>query len=120
MWQYFDGVKPPASKKRKLTDDEKRERDRAYDKDKRKRDFQDAWKKDRPWLYWDQENKRMFCEYCRQFPKFVGASCNFVSGCTNVKLCAVKFHEEQKGHTRAVEAVAAKKADSIVGTEAHR
>ena len=65
--------------------------------------------------------ERMFCEYCRAMSSIPEVFWSILQFCFWVyKLSAVKFQKEQKGHTRALKAVTAKQADSIVGTEAHR
>ena len=43
MWNFIDGVKNPA-KKRKLDEVAKRERDKKYDNESRKRAFHEPWK----------------------------------------------------------------------------
>ena len=57
MWRYLKGVSNP---KRKQTPDERKAKDQEYEAKRRKRCFQDDWKKGRQWLTYDPEQKQCF------------------------------------------------------------
>ena len=63
LLKYFDGALPGRPQKRKPTEEQKKETKKRYE-EKRDRKFLDIWKKDRPWLKYDLNLKRMTCEWC--------------------------------------------------------
>jgi hypothetical protein len=61
--QYKTEVIPGKPLKRKVTQEETRERKKQYEKD-RERKFIDSWKQDRPWLHHNVEQNVMVCNWC--------------------------------------------------------
>ena len=63
MWGFL-GKTPPASsgKKRKLSDEEKKEQSKQYEKTKRQRTYQSSWQSEFAWL--EHKNDKMFCSWC--------------------------------------------------------
>ena len=96
MWRYLQGVENP---KRKQTPEEKKAKDREYEK-KRKRCFHDEWKEGRPWLRYDTDSHVMFCDYCMK-GNMKGDKNVFIKGCSNFKMEAMKFHEKSQSHRYA-------------------
>ena len=82
MWRFLKGVEKP---KRKQTPEEKKEKDKEYEKKRRKWDFLDEWCKGRSWLRFDSDSQTMFCDYCINAGVEPEKS-SFVKGCTNIKL----------------------------------
>ena len=100
MWQYLPNVQQP-HKKQKLTDTDKRDKGRAYDKEKRKRNFQPLWKNGREWLQYTSD-VGMQCSWCQEFASSVDDHKSvFVVGCSNFKLESVVAHERSEQHQRA-------------------
>lgn len=94
MWKFLEGVSQP-QKKAKVTNEEKLEKDRVYDKEKRVRNFQPGWKKDRDgWL--DNTDKGMVCRSCIAHSK--DRMNSFVVGTKNFKLSAIAKHENSNNH----------------------
>jgi hypothetical protein len=58
--QYKTEAIPGKPLKRKVTQEETRERKKQYEKD-RERKFIDSWKQDRPWLHHNVEQNVMVC-----------------------------------------------------------
>jgi hypothetical protein len=64
-------------------------------KDKRKRTFQNNWKKRFPWVQSSQnatnETESMYCHYCRSLPNIINkkSSC----GTTNIRIEPLKSHD---------------------------
>ena len=81
MWRHIPGVKQP--EKRKLTSDEKLERNREYDKAKRVRTFQTWWKTDFPWVMHDTQNGVMYCKDCRAKPSRADITSALYKGSSN-------------------------------------
>ena len=81
MWHYIKGVAPP---KHKLTTEERKEHDQAYEK-QCKRSFVSTWKVDRPWLRVktsaDDAEKVMFCDFCIK-AGIPSDETSFIKGCT--------------------------------------
>ena len=122
MWRFIEGVDNP-SRKRKLDEVDKRERDQKYDNESRKRDFLEPWKVNRKWLSFDKTKNAMFCTICCERATTGGGTgsktdqtSNFVTGCRNFRLESVTAHEKSELHTRSVGIEAAKMAK--VGTTA--
>jgi hypothetical protein len=60
MWRFIEGVQPP-EKKQKLNENDIKERNYSYEREKRNRTFQKTWTKDREWLNYDEERNIMRC-----------------------------------------------------------
>ena len=107
----MEGVQPPA-KKQKLTEEEKKEREHAYEKEKRNRKFMEAWKVGRKWLKFS--DNKMTCTWCIDYAKKGKLSenerrkLNFTSGCANLKLNTVIAHEKSEFHRKSTAAFEAK------------
>ena len=80
MWRFLDGVNEPPQKKAK-TKQELLDVQRQYEKDKRKRTFQESWVNEFSWLQCDS-SAGMICTVCKKYES-VGS---FVTGCTNFKV----------------------------------
>ena len=111
---HFFGGKPPPSKKRSLNEEErveeKKARDKRYDKDQRQRKPVKEWFVKYPWLTTEEKNgdTYLFCKVCKE-NEHGDPSSNFVkSGCNNIRLEAIKRHADSKGHKKceAVQAAA--------------
>ena len=114
MWNFIDGVKNPA-KKRKLDEVVKRERDQKNDNESLKRGFHEPWKVNRDWLVYDVDKVAMFCTICSMYAKTKNDRlCSFIGGCKNFRLEAVMAHQKSELHRRCTATDDAKKAK--VGT----
>ncbi|XP_062616845.1 zinc finger protein 862-like [Saccostrea cucullata] len=80
--------------KRKSSDENK---DQKYDKNKRKRTFQEGWKERYPWVDQDDDGL-MFCKYCRSFPEFANKSSALYKGTTNLKIDPLISHDKTNEH----------------------
>ena len=88
MWNFIDGVKNPA-KKRKLDEVAKRERDK-YDNESRKRAFHEPWKVNRDWLVYDVDKVAMFCTICSTYATTKNDRlCSFIGGCKNFHTASI-------------------------------
>ena len=77
----------------------KREADRLYDTEKRKRTFQSSWQQGRQWLVF--EKGAMFCQICRTNKfGFADSSTAMATGSTCFQLTVVTKHEKSEKHTR--------------------
>ena len=107
------GIDPPAKKSKQSTE-ERREVQRKYDREERKRDFQAGWLAEFKWLLWDNNNKQMFCKTCRScygslatsklpdkgmFQKYSKAP--FVMGSSNLRHSTLMDHVKSEGHRLA-------------------
>ena len=52
-------------KKPKISETDRLQKQREYEKNIRKREFQASWLKSYPWILYDQGNNAMFCTTCR-------------------------------------------------------
>ena len=100
MWNFVKGVKPP--QKWKQTSDERRAHEHDYDQKCHKRAFKDDWKNGRPWLRLEKKDDTevMFCDFCIS----AGVSTDktaFISGCSNLRLETIKYHESSNTHLLA-------------------
>ena len=60
MHRFIPGL-AKLPEKRKITQTEKRQRDRVYDRSKRNRGYIKEWEKEYAWLAYDDEKNAMFC-----------------------------------------------------------
>ena len=83
MWQYGIGS-PPATKKAKLTGDEKKKQASQYEKDGRDRKFKEHWRQEFPWVRYIKASGGMTCVWCLTFPAAAGPHTSFITqdGCT--------------------------------------
>lgn len=106
---YYAGAQPSLAKKRKVTDDERKDQKKKYEKDgKRARNFKEWWKDDRPWLQYDEgaeaTNNLMFCTVCIEIhgkeknKKNNSKMSKFIHGSSNIQLSTIKDHEAGKDH----------------------
>ena len=93
MWRFVEGVSEPAAKKPK-TKLEQLDVQRSYEKEKRKRTFQESWKKEFEWL--KCENEGMICSVCSKY-ETVGS---FITGCTNFKVQTIRKHAASENHLK--------------------
>jgi hypothetical protein len=104
MWRYLKGVQNPAVK-RKLSEETKKEKDQAYDREKRCRCFQEKWRSGRKWLRFDSEKQLMHCSVCREFAvSDIEKSSAFVVGTNNFRLEAIQYHESCHLHKKSASA----------------
>ena len=103
------------------TEKEKREdaeeNPKEYEKTKRDRTFQEAWKEGRPWLM--HKNGLLFCSFCVDY----GGVGDFVAGCDQVKMDSITKHSQSKSHIKceatAVLALESSSAPGIVRSLYH-
>lgn len=69
MWRFLQGVEPPEAKKAKTTQDKGSQEKAHQYKATRKRTFQTHWKKERPWLIFDEKNGSSKCSACLEFDR---------------------------------------------------
>lgn len=110
--QFYAGAVPGMKRKASESDTEakRKERQKRYEESRPDRKFIESWKKGRPWLIYNVENKQMTCDIC---VKFYGSTSNtnqnlrgqnkFITGCSNLKISTIVDHETSKGHVIAVE-----------------
>ena len=103
MWLFSKGVDNP-SRKRKLDEIDKRERDQKYDNESRKHAFLEPWKVNQKWLPFDKARNAMFSTiYCERVTTGTGTktdqTSNFVTGCRNFRLESVSAKEKSELHT---------------------
>ena len=65
---------------------------------KKKRKFQPSWKTDYKWLEYDQENSKMFCSVCREFPNRKNVNYSLRIGTNNFQRDSLKANDESEGH----------------------
>ena len=127
MDKYLVSCGPNPKKPKTSTDLTRIEKQRDYDQNTRKRGFQASWLTSYPWILYDSGSNSIFCTACRavyghlsqskikqsivvpdKFSKYVGGP--FVSGgCKNLKLSAIKVHNESEGHRTAQQEINKKK-----------
>ena len=97
---------------------EKREQDRVYDHNKRKREFKLSWQIGRPWLKYDESKGIMFCDVCRKNThRRAEADAQFVTGSSSMQLTSVTRHENSEKHRREMSAVEAATTSAQVSIE---
>ena len=100
---WFSNKPVPAEKAKS-----KREQDRVYDQNKRKREFKESWQIGRPWLKYDESKGIMFCDVCRKNThKRADPDAQFVTGSSSMQLTSVTRHENSEKHRREMSAVEA-------------
>ena len=115
MWRYLQGVAPPPHKKAKLNDEQRKERDREYEK-QRSRSFLADWQKGRDWLTYDKDKNEMWCSCCKQFSTSQNAG-SFVQGTNRFKLENIQTHEKSVSHSRCLAIHKVKDNPSTSATE---
>ena len=91
----------------------KREQDRVYDHNKRKREFKLSWQIGRPWLKYDESKGIMFCDVCRKNThRRADPDAQFV-----MQLTSVTRHENSEKHRREMSAVEAATTSAQVSIE---
>jgi hypothetical protein len=76
----------------------KQEKDKLYDKNKRKRTVVDSWKDDFAWL--DVKDEALFCTYCKSFPTIAGNT-SFIKGSTSLHRSILLSHDTSRNHIAA-------------------
>ena len=72
----------------------------------RVRRFQEHWKEQYPWVFYDEGQGKMFCRTCRDHADVCDpASAYFSGGCSNFQLMSLASHAKSKGHLTAEEVV---------------
>ncbi|XP_041375058.1 uncharacterized protein LOC121387893 [Gigantopelta aegis] len=72
----------------------------------RVRRFQEHWKEQYPWVYYDDQLGKMFCRTCRDHADVCDpASAYYSGGCSNFQLMSLASHAKSKGHMTAEEVV---------------
>ena len=112
----FLGLNPPPAKKNK-TLEERRDVQKSYDAEKRKRTFQTSWKAQYPWLIYnfndDTGNGCMTCNICIEYEK----TGTFVTGCTNFRLETIRIHQNSEGHIMNTKKCKAKSVEKLDNTQ---
>ncbi|VDH95135.1 Hypothetical predicted protein [Mytilus galloprovincialis] len=112
----FLGLNPPPAKKNK-TLEERRDVQKSYDAEKRKRTFQTSWKAQYPWLIYnfndDTGNGCMTCNICIEYEK----TGTFVTGCTNFRLETIRIHQNSEGHIMNTNKCKAKSVEKLDNTQ---
>ena len=113
--KYVEGAIPGKPLKRKSTatrtDAEKKAKSKQYEKARPERSFNISWKKERPWLEFDESKNVMTCSLCVKLasrnPQYMTSNPNpkssnpFVNGCSNFRTSALNDHEASVCHQRA-------------------
>ena len=71
MHRFIPGL-AKLPEKRNVTQTEKRQRDRVYDRSKLNRGYIKEWEKEYAWLAYDDENNAMFCSSTSSQVRVVG------------------------------------------------
>ena len=96
MWRFLDGVRPPPTKKSSV---DKQKVSQTYEREKRKRDFQESWQDGREWLEFCEEEGSMRCKACRLHPRNeADRTRSFFVGTHSLKLENVQSHERSQAH----------------------
>lgn len=93
MDRFLVGYMPPEKKKKVSDSADLLEKRKAYES-KREWSFQTSWKTDYAWLAYNEEKKTMTCSVCVTYE----TNGSFVSGCSNLRLEAIKKHCTSTGH----------------------
>jgi len=97
----------PGKAKRKATSSDNVDNEQ---KTKVKRNFVEKWKAGRPWLTYDSDKNKMFCNLCithkdsimtPNMAKLVSHS--FINGTDNFKISTITDHESASGHIKAIQ-----------------
>ena len=91
MFRYLTGAVPPPAKKTKPSLSSV-----VYEK-KRKRNFQDKWVEEYPWLYMNEGGK-MFCRICVQ--SNLNSKSSFVQGSESYRHDSIRKHAETELHIK--------------------
>ncbi len=68
MWCFIEHIQLP-EKKQKLNENNIKERNNSYDREKCNRTFQTTWTTDREWLNYDEEKNVMQYNWCAKLAK---------------------------------------------------
>lgn len=112
---YFDGAQP--GHKRKLTDEEKKQKLKDYEAKRVNRTFQTKWMTDRSWLHYEESSNKMFCDICKHDQMRCKSTNPFVVGCCNFRISAIIDHEKSIPHSHAVTAKKAKEMSPLEKTK---
>lgn len=82
--------------------------DHDYDKTQRKREFQQKWKLQFPWVLYDtpdvceKENSNgiMYCSTCREFPDLADKKSPFFTGTDSFRIDNLKAHDKNSYHIK--------------------
>ena len=97
MWRFLPDVQPPKSKVQNAA--EKREANKKYDADTRKRGFVESWREGREWLEFSKTEEKMRCKVCRLHPRNDGdRKAAFFIGTSSLRIGNVTSHEESQAH----------------------
>lgn len=66
----------------------------------RKRTFRNEWKKDFPWIEYDQQNNVMYCSACCQFPRLADKHSIFFTGNIAFRKHHIGVHGKSSQHSR--------------------
>lgn len=82
------------------------QKDRKYDKYKRKREFKIEWKKSFPWLLY--KDNKMFCKHCSDCKHIAQQDGAFLNGTNHFRLQNIKSHDVSRQHQRCTATVLAR------------
>ena len=102
LHKFFNIPSPPLKKTK--TDEERKDQQKEYDQERRKRSFQPSWSSTYSWLENAEDGSGMRCQVCTKYDK----TGSFVTGCTNFRLETIRKHANSEGqimNTKKVKAL---------------
>ena len=94
MWRFLPDVQPSKSKV-KQNAAEKKEANKKYDAETRKRGFVVSWREGREWLEFSETEEKMRFKVCRLHPRKDGVrKAAFFIGTSSMRIGNVNSHEE--------------------------
>ena len=76
--------------------------DATYDREKRKRTFQDHWVAEFPWLCYDETTGKMACTTCQKHPQIADLKSTLVIGTDNIRKDPLYKHLKSTSHLACV------------------
>ena len=74
------------------------------------RGFRKEWKEEYTWLEYNEEEGKMYCRVCKDFPNIADKSSSFFTGNNSFHVGNIKGHDQSRRHERCVEAKKAREA----------
>lgn len=68
------------------------------------RGFRKEWKEEYTWLEYNEEEGKMYCRVCKDFPNIADKSSSFFTGNNSFHVGNVKGHDQSRRHVRCEEA----------------
>lgn len=66
--------------------------------------FRKEWKEEYTWLEYIEDEGKMHCRVCKDFPKIADKNSSFFTGNNSFHMSNVKGHDQSRKHVRCVEA----------------